>query len=82
MKKLFTIYLLLIYTNTLLASTPIAANNMLLLYQQEAKLEFNSEQARKMWNKTGINKNNKSRSCASCHNSNITKSGKHIKTKK
>ncbi len=52
-------------------------------YQQQGNLSFSVEAGKALWEQEFLhNKSPTSRSCASCHGSDLTTSGKHIKTHK
>ncbi|MDQ7072597.1 MAG: DUF1924 domain-containing protein [Gammaproteobacteria bacterium] len=52
-------------------------------YQQQGNLSFSIEAGKALWEqKIAHKKSPTSRSCASCHGSDLTISGKHIKTNK
>jgi uncharacterized protein DUF1924 len=83
MKKytLFLITLLLISHTHLFAAEQLEP--MIDIYQQQGGTSFSVEKGKELWEqKITHKKSPTSRSCASCHGSDLTTSGKHIKTSK
>lgn len=60
-----------------------AADTMFDDYRKQGATQFDAKAGQQLWNKKfSNNKKNQSRSCASCHNSNLTTTGKHARTGK
>jgi uncharacterized protein DUF1924 len=56
---------------------------MIQVYQQQGNLSFSVETGQALWEQEITHKKSPiSRSCASCHGSDLTTSGQHIKTRK
>lgn len=78
----------LVLASLLLAiHTPLFAGEQLestiQLYQQQGNLSFSAEAGKALWNQEITHTQMPvTRSCASCHGSDVSQSGKHIKTTK
>lgn len=82
MKK-YSLFLICLLLNQSPLSAAEQLEAMIQVYQQQGNLSFNADAGKKLWEqKITHNKSPISRSCASCHGSDLTTSGKHIKTRK
>ena len=65
------------------ASTSFAVDALLKVYSDAGAGPFSAEAGQRLWDKTqSHNKSPAERSCSSCHTSNLSDSGKHVKTNK
>lgn len=80
-------YLFLVLTvfasGNLSAADTTAVASLLKQYQAETTIKFNAQVGSELWRKKFKSPGTKNmRSCSSCHTSNLTVIGTHIKTKK
>lgn len=80
MKKILLLTVLFFATNAVLAET--AMEQAFKIYKGKENLTFSAERGKKMWNDKVKAKDGKMRDCNSCHGSDFTKSGKHVRTGK
>jgi hypothetical protein len=59
-----------------------AAEEIIQHYQSQSALPLSSERGQKLWEREGITKANKTRRCNSCHHKDLTRAGRHAKSKK
>jgi uncharacterized protein DUF1924 len=82
--KITTLFLSsLLFANQPLLFAAEQLEPMLQVYKQQGDLSFSAEAGRALWEQEITHKKSPiSRSCASCHGSDLTTSGQHIKTRK
>lgn len=64
------------------ASASTATDELYASYKAAGASSFDAERGSKNWSKEVKNKEGEAMSCTSCHGDNLTKEGKHHKTKK
>ncbi len=73
--------------SSLMIATPAAwatpaTDALFAQYKSEGASNFDAEQGKKAWAKEVKNEEGDVQSCSTCHGTDLTKSGKHAKTKK
>lgn len=80
------LYKSLVLTVSLLVSAPVwatpATDAEFAQFKKDGAASFSAENGKKNWTKEVVSKEGDKRSCTSCHDADLTKSGKHNKTKK
>ncbi len=81
MKTLLTLLFAVLFAKNIQAN-PL--DEMFDTYLQAGVTSFDSERGKTLWNKTFITEKSKGkqRSCASCHGSDVTQKGEHLRTGK
>ncbi|MBV1870236.1 MAG: DUF1924 domain-containing protein [Gammaproteobacteria bacterium] len=74
--------MLITYSLPQFAYTENAARELQASYQARATTPFSLDAGRIKWSQEVQHKSGRTRSCTTCHTTDITQSGKHIKTKK
>jgi len=78
--KLFIVLVLTTASNNLMAN---ATSQMFDEYRKDGVTVFNTDAGKTLWNKQFKNKKTgKPQNCASCHGSDLTQDGKHVRTGK
>lgn len=76
----------IVITAVLLFSSPVlmadAVNDMFTEYKQQGVTIMDEKAGEVLWNKEFKDKKGKLRSCTNCHGSDLSKTGKHIRTDK
>ena len=80
MKKAIILAASLLITPALVQASAI--DERLAEYKTEGASNFSAAAGKAMWNKEVVSEEGDKRSCATCHNSDLTKAGKHRKTGK
>ncbi len=69
--------------NVLAAANTPAVDGLLDLYQRESNTKFSAQTGSEIWRKEFVSeKGGDIRSCTTCHTSNLSAKGAHVKTKK
>lgn len=80
MKKFLVLVILFFVANTVMAETAI--EQAFAIYKGKENLTFSAERGKEKWNTKVKAKDGKMRDCNSCHGSDFTKPGKHVRTGK
>jgi len=76
-------YLLIILLSMSLPAQAITLDELYKTYSPQGAAAFDAERGKKFWDKENVSEEDgKIRTCHTCHGDDLTKSGKHIKTKK
>lgn len=81
MKRLFALIIFGFVPLTALAAGGIVSD-LLAGYQSQGAADFSAQRGKKIWNESHTSQNGGKISCASCHGSDLTRSGEHMKTGK
>lgn len=80
--KLLTISIFVMPLSTVFAASP-AVNKLMQSYQSQGAVIGNAQTGEKLWSKTYVGKAPfTSRSCKTCHTTNLKDSGEHVRTGK
>ena len=80
LKKLSLVVMAICASSTTVAAT--AVDQLLREYQSQGASLFNADQGKLFWNKKSTARTGESRSCSTCHTSNVKQYGKHATTGK
>ncbi len=82
MKKIHALIFCTTLTIPAVALATPATDAEFAQFKKEGAASFSAETGKKNWSKEVVSKEGDKRSCTSCHDADLTKPGKHNKTKK
>lgn len=75
-------YLLIILLIPSLPAEAIMLDNLYKQYSLQGETAFNPVRGKQLWESKNIAEDGKVRQCSTCHGDDLSKSGRHVKTKK